>query len=67
MSTDWFILARKKERCHNCKGAGVLPYEDNARPIAEVTFELVCKKCDGKGRTIKKVQLTIDTLKELLK
>ena len=66
MEVEWFIVARKKERCQTCEGTGVLPYEGDARHKG-VTFELVCNKCKGKGNTIKRVQLTIDTLKELLK
>ena len=63
---ELFLTAKKRERCPACGGSGVLAYEgDTCR--AGVVCELICKRCDGNGKITTKVDVTLESLKELLK
>ena len=62
---DWLISAKNRVKCLFCHGSGVVPYEGNK--TAEYSIELSCRSCKGKGWKVKKMDLTIESLKELLK
>ena len=66
---DWIFPGKRKERCPSCGGAGYLSIEGTiARPADEdTTVELLCKECKGDGHTWTKEDLTLESLKELLK
>ena len=66
---DWIFPSKRKERCPSCDGAGYLPIEGKiAGSVARgTTVELLCKKCDGDGHTWTKEDLTLESLRELLK
>ena len=63
---DLTFLVRRKADCSRCKGVGFLPLEgDTGSPGA--TIEIMCSKCKGKKVTWKKENLTLESLRELLK
>ena len=63
---DWTFPVRRKERCPKCSGAGYLPYEgDTGSPGA--TVEIMCKRCKGHKDVWVKDNITLESLKDLLK
>ena len=63
---DWTFRARRKKDCPGCEGAGFLPVEgDTGSPGA--TIETECKRCKGHGKIWVRENLSIESLKELLK
>tara|TARA_Y100000310_G_scaffold19113_1_gene18730 strand:- start:285 stop:479 length:195 start_codon:yes stop_codon:yes gene_type:complete len=63
---DWVFPVKRKERCPRCKGSGYLPVEgDTGSP--GITIETECKRCKGHGKIWIRNNLTIESLKELLK
>ena len=63
---DWTFPVKRKERCPRCSGAGYLPYEgDTGSPGTAVETE--CKRCKGHGEIWIRDNITIESLKELLK
>ena len=62
---DWTILVRRKEPCPSCNGVGYLPVEGDTG--SGTTVEIMCKGCKGHGKIWVKDNMTIESLKELLK
>ena len=69
--TEWTISVKKGDKCSLCKGSGVVPLlNDNMSVVGEYegyTLEIACKRCKGKGKIIKRVDLSLESLKDLLK
>ena len=63
---DWVFPAKRKERCPRCNGTGYLPYEGDTGP-AGATVEIMCETCKGHKKIWVKDNITIESLKELLK
>tara|TARA_Y100000310_G_scaffold276022_1_gene292877 strand:- start:207 stop:416 length:210 start_codon:yes stop_codon:yes gene_type:complete len=68
---DFLIPSKKVSKCPLCKGSGFVPLlDDNMSTMDEYgdyTIEIGCKRCKGKGKIIKKVDLSLESLKDLLK
>mgnify|MGYP003153016275 CR=1 FL=1 len=63
---DWIFPVKRKEQCPRCKGSGYLPIGgDTGTP--GVTVESSCKKCKGHGNKWIKKNITLESLKDLLK
>tara|TARA_R100000781_G_scaffold113785_2_gene83055 strand:- start:584 stop:796 length:213 start_codon:yes stop_codon:yes gene_type:complete len=63
---NWTISAKRKEKCPKCKGAGYLPVTgDTGSPL--ITVETECKRCRGNKEITMHYNLSIESLKDLLK
>tara|TARA_Y100000310_G_C20174114_1_gene575052 strand:- start:63 stop:257 length:195 start_codon:yes stop_codon:yes gene_type:complete len=63
---DWTFLVKRKEPCPRCDETGYLPVEgDTGAP--GVTVEIVCKYCKGHGKIWVRQNMSIESVKELLK
>ena len=69
--TEWTISVKKGDRCPLCKGSGVVPLLDNKMSVVGeyegYTLEIGCDRCKGKGKIIERVDLSLESLKDLLK
>ena len=69
--TEWTISVKKGDKCSLCSGSGFIPLlDDNMSVMDEYegnTIEIGCKRCNGKGKLIEKVDLSLESLKDLLK
>ena len=63
---NWTIPARRRERCPKCSGAGYLPVKGDTG-LTGVTIETECKRCKGNKKIWVKENLSIESLKDLLK
>ena len=63
---DWTFQVKRKVKCPKCTGAGVFPVEGDTGSFG-VTVELECKSCKGHGKIWAREDLTLESLKELLK
>ena len=65
---DLLIPAKKVSECEVCSGLGYVPLKDQkASKTAKYTLEIGCEACGAKGRTTEDVELSLESLKELLK
>ncbi len=65
---DWLIMAKKGVKCSECGGAGYLPLNDKKTSKSrDYTVEIICSKCKGKKFNWKEVELSLESLKEMLK
>ena len=65
---DFLIPAKKVSKCPDCSGSGYVPLNDEtASSTDEHTVEIGCKRCKSKGKLIKKVNLSLESLRDLLK
>ena len=65
---DWIIRAKNRVKCSDCGGSGYLPYDgDDSDQTDHLTVELLCSKCEGMGKIIENVDLSLEALKDLLK
>ena len=65
---DFLIPSKKVSKCHDCNGSGYLPLKDKTMSSnGKYTIEIGCKRCKGKGKLIKRVELSLESLKDLLK
>ena len=66
---DWVISAKRKEGCSSCGEVGYIPIKGSITGLISegTTVELLCKKCKGDGHTWAEEDLTLESLKELLK
>ena len=63
---DWTFQAKRKVKCPGCNGSGVLPVEgDTGHP--GITIETECKRCKGHKMLWLRENLTLESLKDLLK
>ena len=65
---DFLIPSKKVSRCPDCKGLGYVPLKDETLSLnTKYTIEIGCKRCKGKGKLVKRVDLSLESLKDLLK
>ena len=65
---DFTILAKKVSKCPDCIGSGYVPLYDETMSLnTKYDIEIGCKRCKGKGKLVKRVDLTLESLKDLLK
>ena len=68
--TEWTISVKKGDRCSLCSGSGFIPLLDEKMSITDKyggnTIELLCKECKGMGKIIEKVDLSLESLKEMI-
>ena len=66
--TEWLIKANKVSECPECSGSGYVPHKDKTMSLStKCTIEVACKACKGKGKIIERMDLSLESLKELLK
>ena len=65
---DWLIKAKKVSKCPDCSGSGYVPLNDKTMSLnTKYDLEIGCMRCKGKGKLIEKVDLSLESLKDLLK
>ena len=65
---DFLIPSKKVSKCPDCSGSGYVPLNDETMSQNDnLTIEIGCKGCKGKGKLIKRVDLSLESLKDLLK
>ena len=65
---DFLISSKKVSKCPDCSGSGYLPYKDKTMSLnTKYTIEIGCERCEGKGKITEKVDLSLESLKDLLK
>ena len=65
---DFLIPSKKVSKCPDCSGSGYLPLDDERMATRDdLTIEIGCMGCKGKGKITEKVDLSLESLKELLK
>ena len=68
---DFLIPSKKVSKCPGCKGSGYVALEDEKMSVVGeyegYTLEIACERCRGKGKIIKRVDLSLESLKDLLK
>ena len=65
---DWLIKAKKVSKCKVCSGSGYVPLNDETMATTDdLAIEIGCERCEGKGKLTEKVDLSLESLKDLLK
>ena len=65
---DFLISSKKVSKCPDCSGSGYVPLKDKTMSLnTKYAIEIGCKGCKGKGKIIKRVDLSLESLKEMLK
>ena len=65
---DFLIPSKKVSKCPDCNGGGYLPLNDKTlSQNGKYSIEIGCKRCGGTGKLVKRVELSLESLKELLK
>ena len=65
---DFLIIAKKVSKCPDCSGSGYVLLNDKTMSLnTKYDIEIGCKGCKGKGKITEKVDLSLESLKELLK
>jgi len=65
---DWLIKAKKVSKCPDCSGSGYVPLNDETMATTDdLAIEIGCEVCEGKGKITEKVDLSLESLKDLLK
>ena len=67
---DFLISSKKVSKCKDCNGSGYIPLKDQETSIMDgyesFTVEIGCKRCKGKGKVTEKVDLSLESLKEMI-
>ena len=64
---DFLIIAKKVSKCPDCSGSGYVALNDKTMSLnAKYDIEIGCKRCKGKGKLIEKVDLSLESLKEMI-
>ena len=64
---DFLISSKKVSSCPDCGGSGYVPLNDKKMSLStKYTVEIGCGVCKGKGKLVKRVDLSLESLKELL-
>ena len=65
---DFLIPSKKVSKCPDCSGSGYVPLKNKRMSkTTNYTVEIGCKVCGAKGRTSEDVELSLESLKDLLK
>ena len=65
---DFLIPSKKVSKCPDCSGSGYVPLNDKTMSLnTKYDIEIGCKRCKGKGKLTEKVDLSLESLKDLLK
>ena len=65
---SFLIKAVEVSTCKVCDGLGYVPLKDKRMSkTANYTIEIGCKACGAKGRTSEDVELSEESLKDILK
>jgi len=65
---DFLISSLKVSECKVCSGSGYVPLNDETMALTDdLAIEIGCERCEGKGKLIEKVDLSLESLKDLLK
>lgn len=65
---DFLISVKKVSKCMRCNGLGYYSEDPNqASNFKDTTIQFVCQECNSKGKIIKKADLSLESLKDLLK
>ena len=65
---DFLIPSLKVSKCPDCSGSGYVPLNDKTMTKnVNIAIEIGCKGCKGKGKLTEKVDLSLESLKDLLK
>ena len=65
---DFLIPTKKVSKCSDCSGLGYVALTDKTMSLnTKYSIEIGCKRCKGKGKIIKRVDLSLESLKDLLK
>ena len=65
---DFLIPSKKVSSCPDCSGSGYVPLNDKTTSLnTKYDIEIGCKGCKGKGKLTEKVDLSLESLKDLLK
>ena len=65
---DFLIPAKKVSKCPDCSGSGYVPLKyKTMTQSGNLTLEIGCKACKGKGKIITRMDLSLESLKDLLK
>ena len=65
---DYLISAKTVSKCKACHGSGYAPHGDpELSQTSEYSYEIGCSRCDSKGKITEKVDLSLESLKDLLK
>ena len=64
---DFLIPSKKVSKCPDCSGSGYVPLKDETMSQnGKYTIEIGCKGGKGKGKLIEKVDLSLESLKEMI-
>ena len=65
---DFLIPSKKVSECEVCGGLGYVPLNDKTMDLnTKYSIEIGCKACGGKGKLVERVDLSLESLKDLLK
>ena len=65
---DFLIPSKKVSKCPDCSGSGYVALTDKTMSLnTKYSIEIGGKRCKGKGKIIKRVDLSLESLKDLLK
>ena len=65
---DFLISSKKVSKCPDCSGSGYVPLKDKTMSLnTKYDIEVGCKGCKGKGKLTERVDLSLESLKDLLK
>ena len=65
---DFLIPSKKVSKCPDCNGSGYVSMNDKTMSLStKHTIEIGCRTCKSKGKIIKRVDLSLESLKDLLK
>ena len=65
---DFLIPSKKVSKCPDCSGLGYVSLNDKTMSLnTKYDIEIGCMRCKGKGKLTEKVDLSLESLKDLLK
>ena len=65
---DFLIPSKKVSKCPDCNGSGYVSMNDKTMSLSrKYTIEIGCKACKSKGKLVERVDLSLESLNELLK
>ena len=64
---DFLIPSKKVSKCPDCSGSGYVLLNDKTLSLStKYDIEIGCKRCKGKGKLTEKVDLSLESLKEMI-